>query len=82
MSIIIENKIKVQSSLLDQQFIEIIGKGARLKEFLEFYKTYESFEIGIPIKPANCLKKPLIKQISASRINEFTNQYLLGGTFI
>lgn len=78
-TVIIQNKLYKQSDSKGSGYINSICTHAQLKEFADFYQVYDGFELATPLEPRNAVKEPLLKQLTASAIKGYTEQYLPGG---
>lgn len=75
----IENMLGKTTDSDDLIELARICSDQRLKDFVDFYSKYDGFNLATPTSPKNTAKKTLLRQISASDIVKFTNQYLSGG---
>ena len=80
-TVIIQNKLYKQADPKGSTYINSICLHEKLKEFADFYQTYDGFELATPVEPRNAVKVPLLKQLAASTIKSYTEQYLPGGKF-
>lgn len=78
-TVLIQNKLGEEPNDEGKRFIETICNNARPTEFREFCSLYSGFEIGTPIEPQFCIKKPLLRQIGAEEMVNFTKRYMVGG---
>lgn len=81
----IPTEIHIENTLGDKidinDLIELgrICTDERLKDFVDFYSNYDGFNLATPTAPQNAVNRTLLRQLPASDIFEFTNQYLSGG---
>lgn len=75
----IENSLGKKTDTNDLIELARICKGERLKDFVDFYSNYDGFNLATPTITKNAVSKTLLRQLPASDILKFTNQYLPGG---
>lgn len=75
----IENSLGKKTDTNDLIELARICKDERLKDFVDFYSNYDGFNLATPTITKNAVSKTLLRQLPASDILKFTNQYLPGG---
>jgi hypothetical protein len=75
----IENTLGKKTDTNDLIELAKICADVRLKDFVDFYSNYNGFNLATPTAPKNAISKSLLRQLPASDIVKFTNQYLPGG---
>lgn len=77
--VIIENTLGKKTNIDDLLNLSKICSDQKLKDFIDFYSKHDGFNLATPTHPKNAVNKPLLRQLSASGIIKYTNQYLPGG---
>ena len=77
--VFIENLLGRKTDMNDHIELARMCRDERLKDFVSFYSDYDGFNLATPIIPRNAVNKTLLRQLPASDILKFTNQYLPGG---
>lgn len=75
----IENTLGKKTDTNDLIELARICTDVRLNDFFNFYSNYDGFNLATPTAPKNAVNKTLLRQLPASDIIKFTNQYLPGG---
>lgn len=75
----VQNKLFTGGKRKGKEYIASICTNPKLKEFAGFYLDHDGFELAIPLAPKNCLRRPLLTQLSAAEIKDTTKRYLPGG---
>ncbi|HPS63082.1 MAG TPA: hypothetical protein PLK82_08470 [Bacteroidales bacterium] len=75
----IENSLGKKTDTNDLIELARICADERLKDFVGFYSDYDGFNLATPKAPQNAVNKTLLRQLPASDIVKFTNQYVSGG---
>ena len=75
----IENKPGNKTHTSDLNALAEICTDIRLRDFVDFYSNHDGFHLGTPSFPENAVRRPLLRQVTASDLLTFTDQYLPNG---